>query len=309
MPDTTSAALRAAMPSDDERTELACVMAKAALPAGAAIDFLVPRILARHTAYLSELCAGSNKACREACLVYSGNNPVADAQVNVKLARTEALLLEPVSWMKMFLSAVERHRAWCKQRALRCYVRPNVLSDVPWELVYPEMFSAFPTGPRGVTFYDYTKVAGRTVRKDYDLTFSFSGTNDELCRSELSRGQRIAVVFYLPNACRGEKKKRVCRGLPGLRQCDLVSDLTFMGERVLDGDCHDFRPLDPARSVIGLTYKVPTVEGKRKGTPDESKFVIRTTYDEASGALTVAGTPAQLGAWDVFEGEGANEVG
>jgi len=57
-------------------------------------------------------------------------------------------------------------------------------------------------GKRGfpVQFYDYTKVFGRDPLaagvSNYDLTFSFSGTNAEECGIALyERGQRVAVVF------------------------------------------------------------------------------------------------------------------
>lgn len=57
-------------------------------------------------------------------------------------------------------------------------------------------------GKRGfpVQFYDYTKVFGRDPLaagvSNYDLTFSFSGTNMEECGIALyERGQRVAVVF------------------------------------------------------------------------------------------------------------------
>ena len=57
-------------------------------------------------------------------------------------------------------------------------------------------------GKRGfpVQFYDYTKVFGRDPLaagvSNYDLTFSFSGTNAEECGIMLyERGQRVAVVF------------------------------------------------------------------------------------------------------------------
>ncbi|NDD28449.1 MAG: hypothetical protein EB084_09325 [Proteobacteria bacterium] len=57
-------------------------------------------------------------------------------------------------------------------------------------------------GKRGfpVQFYDYTKVFGRDPLavgvSNYDLTFSFSGTNAEECSIALyERGQRVAVVF------------------------------------------------------------------------------------------------------------------
>lgn len=287
---------------------------------------------ARHLP-MRTLCVGSNPACREACLINTGNNPVADSQVSIKLARTEALILEPVAWMKMFLEAVKWHIEWCKDPPPKIrretgadrfvpYLRPNVLSDIPWELVFPEMFSMF----RGLHWYDYTKVAGRQLRSDYDLTFSFSGTNQNEVEYELRRGRRIAVVFLLPRPCKGEAKKLRCRGLPTKRQCDVVTEYTFMGQRVLDGDCHDFRPLDPPRSVIGLTYKLPSAkssENRRKqkdlvlkkgfvlDVEDEAtrkKFLIQSFLDANTGALIAPGTPVSLGAADVFEDVEATEL-
>ena len=240
-------------------------------------------------------CVGSNAACRSTCLVYSGNNPVADKQVPVKLARSEALLREPVAWLRMFVAAVEWHIADCRKQDLVPYVRPNVLSDIPWELVFPEAFELFPE----LTYYDYTKVSGRDGRSNYDLTFSFSGTNGEETEQELARGHRIAVVFWLPKPCSRYKSP-----------CDRPSDLTFLGQRVIDGDKHDFRSLDPPASVIGLSYKVPTVKGKRFTRPPKGadKFVIPTFRDEDTGALIVSGTPAQLGAEEVFEHAPPTEI-
>ena len=242
------------------------------------------------------LCVGSNAACRATCLVYSGQNPVADAQTRVKLHRTESLLREPVAWLRMFLASTQWHIDWCKKRKLVPYLRPNVLSDIPWELVFPDMFRLFPN----LSWYDYTKVAGRiTGAANYDLTFSFSGTNDRHVEYELTRGHRIAVVFWLPRSCGRVKPP-----------CDKVTDLTFMGQRVLDGDRHDFRPLDPPGSVIGLTYKTPMVGGERLTAPprEHRKFIVPTFRDKDTGALIVAGTPAQLGAEDVFEKAAPTEL-
>lgn len=241
-------------------------------------------------------CVGSNKACRSTCLVYSGNNPVADKQVPAKLARSEALLREPVAWLRMFAEAINWHVDYCNKKGLVPYVRPNVLSDIPWELVFPDMFELFPD----LWFYDYTKVPGRSApRRNYDLTFSFSGTNGIATEHELSRGHRIAVVFWLQKPCSRYQ-----------HPCDSPSELTFLGQRVIDGDPHDFRPLDPPGSVIGLSYKIPTVKGKRFAKPPEGadKFVIPTFRDKDTGALLVAGTPAQLGAEEVFEHAAPSEL-
>lgn len=238
-------------------------------------------------------CVGSNKACRATCLVYSGQNPVADAQVPTKLGRSEALLREPYAWARMFVAACARHERICRDKDLACYVRPNVLSDIPWEMVFPDLFEMLPT----ISFYDYTKVPGRVERENYDLTFSFSGTNTKQTYEELRAGKRIAVVFWLERPCLRFKAP-----------CDTPADLTFMGRQVIDGDHHDFRPLDPPGSVVGLSYKVPKVKGVRMPKPPKmaQKFVVPTFRDSDTGALIVAGTPAQLGAEEVFEDSAPN---
>lgn len=232
------------------------------------------------------LCVGSNSACRKTCLVYSGRNPLADKLVPTKLSRTESLLREPVAWVRMYLDSISLHREECIRKGIDCYVRPNVLSDIPWEVIAPEVFHLFPD----VSFYDYTKVFGREPgASNYDLTFSFSGTNALQCQREMDRGIRVAAVFWLQN------------------KEDKLTDLTFMGQPVIDGDEHDFRPLDPPASVIGLKFKVPN--NRRIPTKDERKFVMPTFRDTETGALLVAGTPDQLGASEVFQGEKATEVG
>jgi hypothetical protein len=144
-----------------------------------------------------DFCIGSNAACRATCLVYSGNNPVADGQTLVKMARSLSLVMDPEAWVRMFVAAIERHVEQAAKKDFVPYIRPNVLSDIPWELICPELFELFPD----LGFYDYTKIPGRTGLPNYDLTFSFSGTNERQTVSELKRGHRVAVVFWLPNTC------------------------------------------------------------------------------------------------------------
>lgn len=179
-------------------------------------------------------CVGSNAACRSTCLLYSGNNPYGDKSGPGKLRKTEALLLEPVAWMRMLIEATNWHIADCRRHGIVPYVRPNVLSDVPWEMVFPELFTRVYSRWRRL-FYDYTKVAGRRRIEGYDLTFSFNGTNERLVDYELDRGVRTAVVFWLTDPTMS------------------VTDVTFMGRRVVDGDAHDFRSLDPPGVIVGQT--------------------------------------------------------
>lgn len=274
-----------------------------------------------------QLCVGSNKACRSTCLIYSGNNPTADSQTMAKMARTTSLLMEPAAWIRMFIESI----SWNVDRMVRDdkepYIRPNVLSDIPWELVCPTLFEMFPD----VSLYDYTKVVGRTGLANYDLTFSFSGTNTGHTEYELEQGKRVAVVFWLPENCfrvghQSVRKKRVrdyARYIAGVGphpDCQIVEDYTFLGRPVITGDLHDFRPLDPAPSIVGLTYKIPKVKGKRLVEPPKAarkfavipsgspKFIVPTFRDTDTGAILVAGTPDQLGAGMVFDDAGVNLV-
>lgn len=166
-------------------------------------------------------CVGSTPACRATCLLYSGQNPLADKQTPAKLSRSEALITDPAAWLRMFVAAIAWHVDWCVNPSVRThddlstlfgrkpdwpkdartkrfvpYVRPNVLSDIPFEMIFPDLFELFPR----LSFYDYTKVPARTSpHGNYDLTFSFSGTkqNRRNVAFELRRERRIAVVFWL----------------------------------------------------------------------------------------------------------------
>jgi hypothetical protein len=144
-----------------------------------------------------------------------------------------------------------------------------VFSDVPWELVYPELFAQVP-----VQFYDYTKVPGRRVPKNYDLTFSYSGRNLEASKAELSHGRRLAVVFF-----RHHKPglwKKAPGGFPA----------KFLGKTVIDGDVHDARPIDPRGVVVGLKYKPPMGAGI-----DQRHSVFVVEVQEVDGVYVTAVTP------------------
>ncbi len=174
-------------------------------------------------------CVGASAECKNACLVFSGRNQADPYNTVIKAAKLTALLREPDAFGRILFEACRRYLEG-KRTAFKRYIRLNVFSDIPWELVYPELFTI-----RG-QFYDYTKVPSRRVPKNYDLTFSYSGRNFEDTMVALRRRQRVAVVFLTKS---GQFPARL------------------WGQRVVDGDRHDVRPVDPAPSVVGLKYKVP----------------------------------------------------
>lgn len=224
----------------------------------------------------TSLCVGSNRLCRESCLVFSGRNAADIYNHQKKAAATMAFLQAPEAFCRILVAAIEKHaknapRERVYQRAagrqvkpaMKPYVRLNVLSDIPWEIVLPGLFGYY--DDTELSFYDYTKVAGRHTPANYDITFSFSGTNEALARSEIARGRRVAVVFM------GMREEGRGDWVPFREGSELPK--RFWGLPVVDGDVSDVRPLDPAPCIVGLRWKTPKGRGIDPTTKD-FKFVV-----------------------------------
>jgi hypothetical protein len=159
------------------------------------------------------LCVGSSKECRASCLVFTGQNGAVKFNDLSKMYAERALFFEPVAFARMLIESIEAHYAYCRRAGLRPYVRLNVYSDIVWELFFPDLFDHFEAkyghDPKcgGLWLYDYTKIQGRSPRPrpNYDLTFSYSGSNLAATKTALERGMRAAVVFARETA-KGTKK-------------------------------------------------------------------------------------------------------
>lgn len=213
------------------------------------------------------ICVRSTPECRAMCLVYSGQNMADPYNLQLKIATTEALLQEPAAFCRLLLAAT--HLAAC---TTRCegklpFVRLNVYSDIPWEAFFPGIFDHF----SDLQFYDYTKIPGRKTPANYDLTFSYSGHNEAEAKKELARGRRVAVVF-------------------GVKRGDDLPD-RFWGRKVVDGDLHDLRPLDPGGVIVGLRWKQPfaTHGAEIRRSRAYKKFVVACSV--VDGRCVVTETP------------------
>ena len=120
----------------------------------------------------------------------------------------------------------------------------NTTSDISWENY--NLFEKFPM----LQFYDYTKIQKRALKfargeypPNYHLTYSLNEDNYDKAVEVLNEGGNIAVVFR--------------KDLPD----------TFMGKKVVNGDLHDLRYLDPKNVVVGL-------KAKGKAKTDYSGFVM-----------------------------------
>jgi hypothetical protein len=232
------------------------------------------------------LCLRKTPECGSSCLVYSGQNNIDVYNYVIKFAKTRALIKQPLAFCRVLLDAVGRHarrETPHRGKPIWPFIRLNVFSDIPWELVFPDLFRIYP----GVSFYDYTKVPARDPEREgveYDLTFSYSGRNREemlyeLTRRPASKRKRVAVVF----ATEKHELPRFAWGVP-----------------VVDADVSDFRPLDPPNPgtgsrtpvICGLAYKDPFGNMKAKQLKTIGIFVVPASVEE-DGNVTIAERPAQ----------------
>jgi len=238
-----------------------------------AIHYLAPGSLSGRN-----LCAHASPACLSACLGwFSGQAAMVanDAELNsVRASRIEKArrFFESRS-AYMYDMALATALAYRKAKAegLKLCARPNGSSDIAFEGVAVELDAAQAARIARIVrrpiaagryrnlmalfswiqFVDYTKNAARMRRtrspqwpKNYSLTFSRSETNETEAFALLAEGFNVAAVF--------------AGGLPR----------RWNGFRVIDGDKHDLRHLDPRGVVVGLTPK------GRKAKRDASGFVI-----------------------------------
>ncbi|HHO58525.1 MAG TPA: hypothetical protein ENJ85_05055 [Oceanithermus profundus] len=203
--------------------------------------------------HLPNLCAGSSAACRNSCLVYSGRNYSNDWTIVSKGYRTHMLYTDPEAFGRLMYQALLEFLGSTRAKRSRA-ARLNVLSDVPWEEIFPALFPALPAG---MPVYDYTKVARRNVPPNYDLTFSYSGTNMPAVQEELGRGRRVAVVVLGTGFKKEQYEETWANRLPKF--------LRAGGRRipVVDGDKHDARFLDPEGSIVALRWKAPVGASQR----------------------------------------------
>jgi hypothetical protein len=244
-------------------------------------------------------CIGSNAECRAACLVLTGQNVSTRAQ-QVKFEKTAALLHEPVAFCAMLAYAVLKFVKRAQKQRFQPFLRLNVYSDIPWERFCPDLFQAFPQ----VRHYDYTKIAGRSTPNNYDLTFSYSGSNGKLAKEELERGRRVAIVLLWKRHVPFPHGLVIDR----LQQAGKVVDLQ-REYKVIEGDYPrdskhpwgghgDMRPLDPGKVFVGLRFKPP----KGAKGMDLGSFVVPIVDEVQPGVFAMASGARQSHADDFEEG-------
>lgn len=190
-------------------------------------------------------CANASAGCLATCLKSAGRMVMHNAE-RARANRSAFLIQDRGGFLDVLRAEIRSLEKSAARRGMRAAVRLDGTSDIGLaRLLAPEF-------PR-VTFYDYTKDAGRMAAfldgaypSNYSLTFSWSETNAADCARVLARGGNVAVPF-------AAVPKR------------------FGGFRVLDGDASDFRPAD-SRGRVG---RIVGLKAKGRARRDVSGFVVR----------------------------------
>ena len=206
-------------------------------------------------------CAQASPGCIDACLHTAGNPAYMDAKEKSRIAKTRAYFELRAAFMAVLVFEIAAHQNKAKAREMLCGVRLNGTSDIPWESVafevdgtkYANVMAYFPE----IAFYDYSKITKRALRfargdmpENYHITFSKTEDNDAAVSDVIDAQGNVAIVFDLPTY-----KAVLARGV-------------YRGLQVVDGDKHDFRPLDGKGVIVALKEK-----GKARN--DVQGFVVR----------------------------------
>ena len=206
-----------------------------------------------------DVCPAASKECKAACLGSSAGRGVMKNVRKGRIDKTHKLFDHPHLFYAKLDHEIQNAKETAHSNNQKLAVRLNVLSDIPHEHLARGLFDKH----KDVSFYDYTKISGRTDHKNkpsnYHLTLSSTGLNHEdsnwkHVRKHLDNGGVAAMAFNISS--RGKASEA---SLPS----HVHDEETGKKYRVIDGDEHDHRHLDkeyhniPAHEgvIAGLKFK------------------------------------------------------
>lgn len=218
-----------------------------------AIHYMAPANLAG----VGNLCPKATESCKALCLGwYSGQAAMVKGEAinsvrQSRIDKARRFMNSRAEYMADVVRSIELAQKLARRKRLKLCVRMNGSTDIAWEGIacerggkhFRNLMQAFPN----IQFVDYTKIASRLMRElpsNYHLTLSRTEKNESDAAKALAQKRNVAVVF------RGALPKR------------------YLGARVINGDLHDLRHLDPRGVVVGLSPK------GSKAKRDSSGFVV-----------------------------------
>lgn len=211
----------------------------------------------------ANVCAHSTGPCRFSCLNTAGMGRRFKVIQEARIARAQYLRRSPAEFCEQLDREIWAHVRRARRAGLKCAVRLNGTSDIPYERLghgFAELFR------HPARFYDYSKYpvarADNVSPEVYHLTYSYTGNRGSWSRARayLARGLNVAVVF-----------RHLADVNPNARPMSYELPRSFRGVQVEDGDTHDCTYLRPAGSVLGLRAK------------GDAKLPLVPVYQEVNG--------------------------
>jgi hypothetical protein len=197
-----------------------------------------------------QTCSSSSAGCRRACLFTAGYG-VYEPVRKARIAKTRLFFQDRPTFKKMLISELTTWQRRVNRKGYKLACRLNVVSDIAWEKMMPELFTLFPN----VQFYDYTKHYARArlyslgnFPSNYYLTFSRSENNQKYVDNLIADNCKINIAVVFDS-----------HELPAY----------FLKRSVINGDETDLRFLDEPGTIVGLY-------AKGRARKDESGFVVPT---------------------------------
>jgi hypothetical protein len=216
-----------------------------------------------------QVCAQASAGCAAACLHTAGNPAYMAGKDKARKEKTRLYFLARPLFMALLAFEIDALQRKAKKLGMHAAVRLNATSDLPWEVRKIHLNGAqndvlLMDHFSDVTFYDYTKITKRALAaaqgkmpSNYYLTFSRTEDNDADVKRVLAAGGNVAMVLST------QAYKAAMTASLNARQWDAIGH-----GKIIDGDAHDFRAVDPKNVVVAL-------KAKGDARHDTSGFVIR----------------------------------
>ena len=189
--------------------------------------------LASYTSSGVNICAKASPVCAKVCLISSGRGQMNSVN-KARLNKTYYFLANRSKFLKHLDHEIKLSYERAKRQGLKYTVRLNGTSDLPFERYKLDNGLNLMENNPNVQFIDYTKINNRfkyKLPKNYNLTFSQSEINLNETKEIIKSKYNVATVF------RNKLPKK------------------WLGRKVINGDKHDLRHLDPKKVVVGLIAK------------------------------------------------------
>ncbi len=197
-------------------------------------------------------------------ITYQGNAKMA------YLRRTHALIMHPEEFAIKLHTDISVAHFMADMRGNKIGVRLNTLSDL-----HPRVFKSIILAHPDVDFYDYTKNNIDPIAPNHKITYSSTGI------SQPAGYNGVKEDIHNPNQNWKQMRRRLEQGhnvamsfshqsiLPKI----IHDEETGKTYDVIDGDDHDYRPIDGRGVIVGLRNKDKTTKQENAAKVSNGFFV------------------------------------